>query len=120
MTINDIADSTSDYTITTSGSSTGAAGSVWVGPSTTTANLPYTISSGATITSASTWAPTDVAATCRFCDKQIEIGLIIQSKDGKKNNICIKCAKDYMGGEKIKEILDLVEPLATMAEVAKV
>lgn len=117
MTINDIADSV----FTTSSSSTGAAGSVWVGPSTTTANVPYTISGGgATITSASTWTPTDVAATCRFCDKQIEIGLIIQSKDGKKNNICIKCAKDYMGGEKIKEILDLVEPLATMAEVAKV
>lgn len=114
MTINDIADSV----VTTSGSTGTSGGSIWVAPS--TANVPYTISGGTTITSASTWTPTDVAATCRFCDKQIEIGLIIQSKDGKKNNICIKCAKDYMGGEKIKEILDLVEPLATMAEVAKV
>lgn len=90
--------------------------SVWVGG----ASGGSSISGVATVTSASTWAPTDVAATCRFCDKKIEIGLIIQSKDGKKNNICIKCAKEYLGGEKIKEILDLVEPLATMAEVAKV
>lgn len=101
----------STYVPTTTGGSTGVF-------------LPYTTtggSSGATITTAgSTWGTSvEAPATCRFCDHKIEIGIIIQSKDGKKNNVCIKCAKEYMGGDKVKEILDLVEPLAAMAELAK-
>ena len=115
-----------DYTLTTGGTG-GAGGSVWVSPSGGT-STPYTITttsgtSGATwvggATVASTWAATEETVKCRFCDKAVEIGIVIQSKEGKKTHVCVKCAKEYMGGEKIKELFDLVESLATMAEVAK-
>lgn len=117
----DSSNSAYPITITTTGSS-GTAGSspVWIAAGTTT-NAPYTISGGSsTITAASTWADASPVATCcKFCDKAIEIGLIIQSKEKSKTHVCVKCAKEYMGGEKIKELLDLIEALATTAELAK-
>lgn len=63
--------------------------------------------------------PTPPRAACRFCSSDLEMGITIQNKKGDQHHVCLKCLKEIMQNEKVKELLDLIEPLAVMAEVAK-
>lgn len=100
----------------TSNSST--ANPTWIGTGGTYGG-GYTITTTGSTSGYVYAAPVPVKTVCRFCDEEFEMGLAIQNKKGEKHHVCVKCLKELMVSEKIKELMDLIEPLATMAELAK-
>jgi hypothetical protein len=80
-------------------------------------STPYTMTTGST-----TWSgawETALTEECQFCDKEVKVGIFMKSKKGKKSFICVPCAKQHMGSEKMKDLLDLAEPVAVGEELAE-
>lgn len=119
--------SENDYTVVTSCANTGTGGAVganggWVVmPTVTTVpSATWTGTSASTwATTTPTWQPITLRAACRFCSNDLEMGITIQNKKGEQHHVCLKCLKEIMTNEKVKELMDLIEPLAVMVELAK-
>jgi hypothetical protein len=80
-------------------------------------SVPYPVTTGSS-TWTGTWEST-ATEECQFCDKEVKVGIFMKSKKGKKSFICVPCAKQHMGSEKMKDLLDLVEPVAVGEELAE-